>query len=457
MRRLVVTMLLACSIARSGAGADRSTLTENVASRSDPSQTYTLILPDIDTESPPRPLLLVFDPRGRGTHAAAIFRDGAERHGWIVISANGTRSDAEGDGNARAVAALLGEPGRYRADPRRIYAAGFSGTAMLAAAVAVNTRAIAGVIAVGGRQIPQLQPRAYDFAHFGAAGRFDFNNREMRAIDDALENAGRDHLLVEFDGDHRWFDSELASHAIRWMEVVAMRRGLRSRDMALVDAAWAADLARVESLAGGGEFPAAERTLASMARSFEGLRPAEDVRERLARLAADPRAAAVRSEEEEWDAFELRYQKEVFDPVWRLLREIRKPVRAAAVSRVFRLAELQERAHRPGAEGRAARRLLEAVSAQASFYLPRQLTGRGEHALAAAVLRVATAIHPDRSGTWYELARAEALARNRNGALAALATAVEKGFDDRARVLADDAFASLQEERRFRAILARLP
>jgi hypothetical protein len=73
------------------------------------------------------------------------------------------------------------------------------------------------------------------------------------------------------------------------------------------------------------------------------------------------------------------------------------------------------------------------------------------------VLRVAASIDPERAGAWYELARAEALALRRKQALAALATAVEKGFDDRSRLNADEAFASLHEERLFHTILARIP
>jgi hypothetical protein len=98
MRRWIVMVFFAWSVSAS----DRSTLTENVAAQADPSQTYTLIVP-ASSEQTPRPLLLVFDPRGRGTHAASIFRAGAEQFGWLVLSSNGTRSDEEGEGNARAV------------------------------------------------------------------------------------------------------------------------------------------------------------------------------------------------------------------------------------------------------------------------------------------------------------------------------------------------------------------
>lgn len=452
MRRLLLVILLALPLSAGETGK----LIENVAARSDPSQTYTLYLPAASDVPARRPLLLVFDPRGRGTDAASIFRDGAESHGWIVISANGTHSDAEGDGNARAIAALLHETERYSADPRRIYAAGFSGTAMLAEAVAVNTGAIAGVIAVGGRRIPQLQPRAFDFAHFGAAGRVDFNNREMREIDAALEEADRDHRFVEFDGDHRWFDGALAHDAIRWMEIVAMRKGLRPRDDAFVEASWSADLSLVEQLTNDGELPAALRMLDSMLRTYDGLRSTEEASVRVTRLEDDRRTAIARAEERRWDEFEIRYQKEVFDPVWRLLAAIKAPPRAAAVSRVFRTAELQRRARNSGAEARAARRLLEAVYAQTSFYLPRILTTRGEHGLAAAVLHVAAELHPQRWSTWYDLARAEARGGNRKAALTALATAVDRGFDERERLLSDEAFASMHEEEKFRAILDRL-
>ncbi|HEX2062196.1 MAG TPA: hypothetical protein VHK90_15775, partial [Thermoanaerobaculia bacterium] len=201
MPRLAILLLL--TFAARAAELERGKLIENVPTRADASQTYTLYLPSAYGPEKRVPLLLVLDPRGRGTMAAEIFRAAAEEYGWMILSSNGTHSDDGGASNEKAMPALLPELSRYAHDPRRVYATGFSGTAILACAVGLNTNALAGVIGVGGRLVPQVPPERFSFAHYGFAGDADFNNLEMREIDAALERANKPHRFEEFRGAHR--------------------------------------------------------------------------------------------------------------------------------------------------------------------------------------------------------------------------------------------------------------
>jgi tetratricopeptide (TPR) repeat protein len=129
---------------------------------------------------------------------------------------------------------------------------------------------------------------------------------------------------------------------------------------------------------------------------------------------------------------------------------------AADVARSFRVKDLRRRSSCEGAEGVTARRLLEAVFTQCAFYLPPQLFSRREYALAAAVLGVAADIHPDRWDVWYNLAAAQARNGQRRQALDALERAIASGFSDAQHLAADDDFASVRGEKRFREIAARL-
>src|SRR5512143_3793124 len=84
------------------ANAAPGSTVEGVVCPSDPTQTYTLYLPPKYDRSRRWPLLLVFDPRGRGTLAAELFRDSAAAYGWIIVSSDNTRSDGPWEPNARA-------------------------------------------------------------------------------------------------------------------------------------------------------------------------------------------------------------------------------------------------------------------------------------------------------------------------------------------------------------------
>ena len=72
------------------------------------------------------------DPRGRALVPLSLFKDAAERLGYILLSSYNTVSDGAAEPNVRALDAMLQEAQEHFAvDERRIYLAGFSGTARM--------------------------------------------------------------------------------------------------------------------------------------------------------------------------------------------------------------------------------------------------------------------------------------------------------------------------------------
>ena len=439
MRRLLLLLILICARV---ASAD---LIENVAARADATQTYTLYLPSTYDAAKKYPLLLVFDPRGRGTKAAEIFRNAAEEYGWILISSNQTRSDESNEPNERALRALMPEVSRYASDPKRIYATGFSGTAILAWGVGILTGKFAGVIGVGGRYVESVPPSRFSFAHYGFAGERDFNNREMRLVEEMLDRENKvPHRFTAFDGEHRWITPELAREALGWFEVLAGNEKVKASVLA-------ADIAAADKLRG----LAALRRYRAIARTYGD----ESVRAKIAQLESDPAVKREREDEAKWDEYEQQYISGVFARIPSLfasLRALETPPNGSDAARKFRIAELRRHASRDGAEAATARRLLEAVYTQASFYLMRQLFDRKEYALAAALLAMASEIHPDHWDVWYNLGAAQARAGNRRHAFDALDKAIAAGFKDASQLQADEDFASLRDDKRFQETVRRL-
>ena len=108
-------------------------ITDPVRCGADPGLSYALYLPSAYSPQKPWPILYVFDPRGRGRLAAELFRDVAERRGFLVASSNNTESDNPEAPNDRVISILLEDThGRLSIDERRIYASGFSGGARMA-------------------------------------------------------------------------------------------------------------------------------------------------------------------------------------------------------------------------------------------------------------------------------------------------------------------------------------
>ena len=143
---------------------------EGLRCQSDPSQSYTLYLPRDYRPRGAGRRCPCFDPRGRSVLAAEVFRAAAEAYGFILLSSNDTRSDGPMEVNSRALQALWPEVHlRVASDPRRIYAAGFSGGGMLAFDLGRRAEGLAGVIASGARWEGAQFEERIAFPCFGAA------------------------------------------------------------------------------------------------------------------------------------------------------------------------------------------------------------------------------------------------------------------------------------------------
>ncbi len=421
----------------------------------DPTQTYTLYLPKGYSSERRWPALLIFDPRGRSVQAAEIFRAAAERYGWVILSSDNTRSDGSMEPNHRALNALWPEVHtRFAIDFQRIYAAGFSGGAMLGWALGKTTGELAGVIGTGGRLEPGNLDDKISFPCFGAAGDTDFNYSEMRRAHSQLDLWGTANRLEIFAGPHRWMPAELAREGVEWMELQAMKRGLRPVDDALVDELYGRDVDKATGLTVTGSPLAALRRFEAIAATFEGLRSVDDARQQAAGLASGPEVAAARKLEKKWDAYEASYRQTMNAGFARLFAE--RPASARELATALRLGELQKRARSPAYDGVVARRVLETLLTQTSFYLSRDFFARQDYRSAATVLTLASEIRPERSDVWYNLACALAHTGSKKRALEALERAVAAGFSNAEQLVSDPDLRSLRGEESFQQLVARL-
>lgn len=452
---LAIAALALAGVASNGATPERGKIVDGIEAAGDPSQTYAVYLPSSYDPEGAHPLLLVFDPRSRGAFAAELFRAGAESHGWIIVSSNNTRSDGAWEPNIRAVNAIWPDAmKRFAADPKRVYAAGFSGGAIVAWATAVASQKIAGIIAVGGHLPPEVRGGSSALAHFGAVGGHDFNYLEMREADAYVAGLGAPHRLEVFDGEHAWLPPSLASTATRWLEIVAMREGIRALDEGLISRALAEEIDRAESLEAKGEILAASRHHRMIAETFEGLADVKAHLRRAEELISAPEGKRQAKDEQRW----AEWEREQLRNSMRILARIDDPETPFSSTRVasdLRLSDLRKRAAREGEEGAAASRVLASIFVRASFYLPRQLMGEKRWHQAANVLELARSIR-ETFPVDYDLAAMYARSGKETKAFEMLERAVELGFESGDHLRADEDFATIRESPRFRKILADL-
>ena len=465
MRARVLFFLIAAAKAAAGAASPEESqpagrVVERIACRSDSRFSFALYLPSRFQTGRSWPLLLVLDPRGRGAMAAERFREPAEEHGWIIVSSNDTRSDDATTPNADILQALWTDAfTRFPADPRRTYAAGFSGGARLAFLIALaRPGSLAGVIASGGGLPAGSAIRAKpDFAVFATAGNTDFNYQEMRLLDATLERQGAAHRLEVFDGTHEWAPPAVAREGVDWLEVRAMKSGLRPRDEKLAASLLDRDVARIEQLEVSGKpgaaFMLAERAAADYDRllSPDLLLRVTSAAARLKEKARKPLDAALRR-----DARERAAVDRVLGAFQGALAAIPLPA-ASAVARHLDLAALQKQAASADAEeALSARRVLENLYVQAAFYQPTSLLASKEPARAALALEIAVLIKPERPGPWYDLACARALSGDTSRSIEALRNAIDRGYKDAAHLAADEDLRAIRTRPEYRSLLERI-
>ncbi len=240
---------------------------DDVKCKADATQSYALYLPKNYSPDKKWSVILAFDARGRGRTPVERFQDAADKFGYVVVGSNNSRN-GPAQVSQNAAKALMEEVAtRFSIDPKRMYAAGQSGGSRFALDLALTSKTFAGVIASSaGFARPMGSDTSLDFKVFGTAGTEDFNYQEMRKFDRMLASP---HRLQIFVGDHTWLPSSLAVEALEWMELQAMKSGLRAKDNTLIDASFAARKARLPAIQDKDE---SFRENKSLVADFEGLR-----------------------------------------------------------------------------------------------------------------------------------------------------------------------------------------
>jgi tetratricopeptide (TPR) repeat protein len=438
----------------------RGKVADKVVCAARPDESYALYLPTGYTPARAWPILYVLDPRGRGTPAAERFRPGAERYGYIVASSNNSLSDGPVEPNIDAMRAMWTDThSRLKIDDHRVYAAGFSGTVRSCVTLARTVPGtIAGIIGAGAGFPFQEPPHKGDpFVFFGTLGNKDFNYYEVMDLEPKLTEAGIVHRIDLFDGIHQWPPEELATFALGWMDLQAMKAGTRAKDPALIEDLWTRTMAQGKAAEAAGDLFSAHRYYAAAAADFAGLRDAAPAAQRAAELAANP---ALQRDWKERQA-RIRRDEELLAGAPGILAAANpsgEPATVAQVVAALRIPELRAKAkNAPEPDERlSAQRVLNTLGVQTSYYLPQTFDQQKKWDQSIFVLSVAVEIAPENPFVWYTRAQAYAHKGDKKRALADLQQSVDRGWKDLDALQQEAAFAPLRQEPEYQRILLAL-
>ncbi|HEV1993320.1 MAG TPA: hypothetical protein VGR03_03215 [Candidatus Acidoferrum sp.] len=433
------------------------TIVPKVVTLAKPDQSYALYLPASYSAKKRFPIIYALDPGARGSHPVELMKDGAERYGYIVVGSNNSRNGSWKIEIDAAQAMLQDTQERFPIDPRRVYFAGFSGGARVAARLAQLCKCAAGVILNGA----EFQPDAFTlhdapFAVFAGIGIYDFNYGEIVRMDDDLEKLGYAHFLRRFDGPHQWAPSDVMAEALAWFRLQAMKSGLESRDDAWIAATSAQFFEPARALEQSGDLYAAWKEYRQAAETLAGLTDNRALRAKTEALEKDKavREGAKREKQEfeEQDQLTREISSDLSG-----LREIqpnRADVRTGVAQKIVDLRVGAEREKREE-KLRVLKRALAGVLVQ-TMEMGLDRLEQKDPARARDYFELACDADPDSVWALNNLAVAKALDGDRKGALEALrrAKAKTKDLEQFFAWLNDEpAFAPLRGTPEFKAIL----
>jgi predicted esterase len=433
----------------------RGQVIESVACKADAQQTYALYLPSGYTPEKKWPMLYAFDPVARGKVPVSLFKDAAEKFGFIVVGSNNSKNGIQIGPIIQAV--LDDTNGRFAIDPKRVYSTGFSGGARVAFALAgSNPGAVAGVIACSAG-FPRTASPAPDlqFVVFATTGTEDFNFPEMQQLKRKMDEAGMQNRLAVFAGSHDWPPASLAAEAIAWLELQAMKKGSRAKDEALIDQMLAERLTVARGYETSGQNYSAYLEYQALAADFRGLREVKDIIANSERLAAAKEIkAAIRNTKAEEDR-----QGELEVKIQTLIAQLADKSHSVETMAALKatISDLENRAEeaKDSSDRRVARRVREAVFAQA-FEGANNLYLQKNYAEVPQQLEIAALLKPKSQRLFYELALAYARAGNKSKAISALGRAIENGFTDVAKIEQNPEFELLRNESGYKKLVTGL-
>lgn len=457
---LLVAALLGGPVGRAAevrnlATAPAGGVVSKIPALADPAMTWELYLPKGYDPAKRWPVLFLFDPRGRGSFPLELFREAADELGWMLASSNDTRSDDATADNSRAVNALVADATRrLPVDERRIYAAGFSGGAVLAWVMALRTDWLAGAISVGGRPAPEHAALAPRCPVWVGAGIEDFNALPTVKLGRIAAKAGVPHRLASYPGGHAWCGKGPARDALVWHELLAARGGKSSLPPDRIEALREEELATARALAERGPPLEAARRLREVAELFRGRPEAEGLFSRAKSLEETPAARAARKEEKAGEALEERSGSRLVAAL-RLLHEETPPPPAGRLLRELEVDDLLRKAAADGVTSHAARRALSSIRAQLGSYEARALFRAGDWHRAVPAMAVAVATAPESAVLRYDLACAQARSGALDAALASLSEALDRGLPQPLFMETDEDLATLRGRPEFAKLLER--
>lgn len=431
----------------------------SVRSQSKADQSYALYLPSSYHSDHKWPVVYVFDPGARGALPLKLMKDAAERYGYILVGSNNSRN-----GNMQpqldAASNMWSDTHTYLPiDERRVYFAGFSGGARVAADLALLCKCARAVflngagLMPGGPQLPKE-----NFAAFLISGRNDFNYGEMLDLDAKLESAGLPHFLRRFDGDHQWGPASVWGEAFAWTALLEMKNNLRPRDAEFIASELSKSTERYRKQIESGEPSFALQEARGVGALYLGLSDTTAVSQQIAALEKDPATRARIKQEKSEIERQQTLGQDIYSAIVSLDKVGAEQITAVSdtISKIHRLREEFEKTNN-ASNRRVYQRTLGSILSL-SMGTGSDILRKGEFEKAIPYFEIGAEARPDSSWPPLSLAQCHAAKSDKKATIRDLKRALETGYTAQALtnfMKQDPKLAAMMEQDEYKTLIAQ--
>ena len=253
-------------------------------------ETFAVYLPTSYDPSATWPVIFAMDMQGRGKQLIHMFREVAEKEGYIIAASNNTQDSLSIVQNTLIASRMFNTI--YNLFPihkQRSYTAGFGNGAKFASILPSVIRPIEGVISIGsGIPYKELIDPKKPFQFVGIVGRSDFNFVDLSDEQNSSATTKRyrdqwilNSYLLVFNGETEWPDNSYLERAVEILTLKSMNKKNIPKDSTYMRSIYNRDFSTLNNFVTANDYLGAMYLGNEMLTKFKGLLKLDDLKKRI--------------------------------------------------------------------------------------------------------------------------------------------------------------------------------
>lgn len=253
-------------------------------------ETFALYLPTSYEPTTTWPVIFAMDMQGRGKQVIHMFREVAEKEGYIVAASNGIHDSLSIVQNTLIASRMFNTVyGLFPIHKQRSYTAGFGNGAKLASIIPSIIRPIEGVISCGsGIPYKELIDPKKPFQFVGIVGRSDFNFNDLSdeqnmnsTVKKYMDKGILNNYLLVFNGGKEWPESSYLQRGVEILTLKSMNKIHIPKDSTYIRAIYNRDFSTLNNFVTANDYLGAMYMGDEMLTKFKGLLNLDELKKRV--------------------------------------------------------------------------------------------------------------------------------------------------------------------------------